>query len=71
VVTVSAAILHFGFGLTGAAYVLLGVLVVAAGLESILGFCIGCRVFALLMRWGVIPPEVCESCNNMVFDRVT
>ncbi|HEY7069481.1 MAG TPA: DUF4395 domain-containing protein [Acidimicrobiales bacterium] len=71
VVTVSAAVLHFGFGLTGAAYVLVGVLVVAAGLESILGFCIGCRVFALLMRWGVIPPDVCESCNNLVFDRAT
>jgi hypothetical protein len=69
-VTVTAAVLHFGFGLTGAAYVLVALLIVAAGLESIFGFCIGCRVFALLMRWGVIPEEVCESCNNVAFDRV-
>jgi hypothetical protein len=70
-VTVSAAVLHFAFGLTGAAYALVGVLVVAAGLEAILGFCIGCRVFALLMRWGVIPDEVCERCNNLVFERAS
>ena len=69
-VTVTAAVLHFGFGLTGAAYVLVALLIVAAGLESIFGFCIGCRVFALLMRWGVIPEAVCESCNNVAFDRV-
>jgi hypothetical protein len=68
-VTVSAAVLHFAFGLTGAAYALVALLVVAAGMESILGFCIGCRAFALLMRWGVIPDEVCESCNNLVFER--
>jgi hypothetical protein len=70
-VTVSAAVLHFAFGLTGAAYALVGVLVVAAGLEAILGFCIGCRVFALLMRWGVIPDEVCERCNSLVFERAS
>jgi Domain of unknown function (DUF4395) len=68
-VTLSAAVLHFAFGLTGAADALVALLVVAAGMESILGFCIGCRAFALLMRWGVIPDHVCESCNNLVFER--
>jgi uncharacterized protein DUF4395 len=69
VVTVTAAVLHFGFGLTGAAYVLLGVLVVAATLESVLGFCIGCQVFAVLMRIGAIPSEVCERCNDIWSNR--
>jgi hypothetical protein len=46
------------------AQVVLGLLVVAAFLESALGFCLGCKTFALLMRVGVIPEEVCERCND-------
>jgi Domain of unknown function (DUF4395) len=69
VVTVSAAVLHVGFGLTGAAYVLVAVLAVAASLEAFLGLCVGCRIFAVLMRWGVIPPEVCEACNDVSLAR--
>jgi len=38
---------------------------VAAFLESALGLCVGCRVFALLMRVGMVPQEVCERCNNI------
>jgi len=63
--SVSAAVLALGFGLTGAAYVLLGLLIVAATLESVFGFCLGCRAFAVLMRAGVIPEEVCARCNNI------
>jgi hypothetical protein len=58
-------VLHFGLGLTGAAYVLLGLMVVAATLESVFAFCIGCQVFGLLMRVGVIPEQVCERCNDI------
>jgi hypothetical protein len=64
-VTVSAAVLHFGFGATGAAYALLGVILVAATLESVFAYCIGCKVFGLLMRLGVIPESVCERCNDL------
>jgi Domain of unknown function (DUF4395) len=64
-VSVTALILHFGLGLAGAAQALLAILLVAATLESVFAYCIGCRVFALLMRWGVIPDSVCESCNNL------
>ena len=64
-VSVSALVVHGGFGLTGAAQVLLAALVVAATLESIFAYCIGCKAFALLMRWGVIPASVCESCSNL------
>lgn len=48
-----------------AARVVLGLLVVAATLESVFALCLGCKVFALLMRVGVIPEEVCERCNDI------
>jgi hypothetical protein len=63
--SLSAAVLALGFGLTGAAYVLLGALAVAASLEAFLGICLGCHIFALLMRAGVIPADVCERCNDL------
>lgn len=63
--SVTAAVLALGFGLTGAAYALLGALATAATLEAALGFCLGCRIFALLMRAGVIPDAVCERCSDL------
>jgi len=52
-------------GLWTAAAVVLALLACAAFLESALGLCLGCRAFALLMRAGVVPEEVCERCNNI------
>jgi hypothetical protein len=63
--SVTAAVLALGFGLRGAAYVVLALLIVAAALEAALGFCLGCKMFALLMRAGVIPKEVCDRCNSI------
>ena len=63
--TVSAAILHFGFGATTAANVLVAMVLVAATLESVFAYCVGCKLFALLMRAGVIPEDTCEECNNI------
>lgn len=65
VLSVSAAVLALGFGAVGAAYVLLAFIVVAATLESVFGFCLGCTIFAALMRVGVIPSEVCERCDDI------
>ncbi|HEY8524934.1 MAG TPA: DUF4395 domain-containing protein [Acidimicrobiales bacterium] len=65
----TAAVLALGFGLEGAAYVVLGLLVAAAALEAGLGFCLGCRIFALLMRAGVIPRAVCERCADLDLGR--
>jgi hypothetical protein len=48
-----------------AARVLVGGIAVAATLESVLALCLGCRIFAVLMELGVIPPEVCEACNRL------
>ena len=63
--SVGAVVLHFGFGLTGAAYVLVAMVVVAATLESVFALCLGCKLFAVLMRVGVIPESVCERCNDL------
>jgi hypothetical protein len=52
-------------GLWTAAQVVLGLLAAAAFLESVFALCLGCKAFALLMRAGVIPVEVCEDCNNI------
>jgi Domain of unknown function (DUF4395) len=65
VFSLTAAILALGFGLTGAAWIVLGALAVAAALEAFLGFCLGCRVFALAMRVGLIPEAVCERCVDL------
>ena len=43
----------------------LGLFVVAAGLESIFAICLGCQVFSGLMRLGVIPESVCEECADI------
>jgi hypothetical protein len=65
VFTTTALVLTFGFDQWTAAQVVLGMLAVAAFLESALGLCLGCKLFALLMRAGLIPPEVCERCNDL------
>ena len=65
VVTTSAAVAYFGFGSEPVAYVLLGAITVAATLESVFAICLGCIIFGQLMRWHVIPDEVCEACNNL------
>lgn len=52
-------------GVPVAALVVLAMLLVAASLEAFVGLCLGCRVFALLMRLGVVPETVCEECNDI------
>jgi Domain of unknown function (DUF4395) len=52
-------------GSQAATDVVLGLFVVAAGLESIFGYCLGCRAFGLLMRAGVVPESVCAECADL------
>jgi hypothetical protein len=59
------ALVLTGLGLWTAAAVVLGLLAAAALLESAFGLCLGCRAFAVLMRVGVVPEEVCERCNDI------
>ena len=48
-----------------AADVVLGLFVIAAGLESIAGYCLGCKVFGLAMRTGIVPESVCAECADL------
>jgi hypothetical protein len=68
VLSVAAATLAVGFGQQGAADLALAAILVAASLEAFLGFCLGCKIFAWLMRIGVIPESVCEACLSVRFD---
>lgn len=69
--SVTAAILAVSLDQLGAASVVLAVLALFATLESVFGICVGCKVFAQLMRAGLIPAEVCESCNNITLGAPT
>ena len=65
VFTVAAAVLTYGIDRFDLAQTLLAVLLVPASLEAFVGFCTGCWLFGLLMRVGVIPEKICESCNDI------
>jgi hypothetical protein len=65
VFSTTALVLWFGFGLSTAAWVVVGLLAVAAFLESALGLCLGCKAFGVLMKAGVIPEDVCEACADI------
>ena len=69
--TTVAAVAALGFGNAGLADGLTVALVAAAGLESLAGYCVGCKVFALLMRAGLIPAEVCAACADLSAPRPT
>jgi hypothetical protein len=62
--SVVALVAHLA-GVTPLAAVLVGAIVVAATLEAVLGFCLGCQVFALLMRAGIVPEKVCLECADI------
>jgi hypothetical protein len=65
VLSVSALVATFAFDAPVVGQVLAAMIVVAAFLEAAFGFCLGCKVFALLMRVGVIPQSVCLECADI------
>ncbi|SDI80375.1 protein of unknown function [Frankineae bacterium MT45] len=65
VVTGAATVTWFVVGSALATQVLLGLILIAATLESVFALCLGCVAFGWLMRVGVIPEETCEACNNV------
>ena len=44
---------------------LIAVLAFFALLESALALCVGCKIFALLIRAGLVPAAVCAECANI------
>jgi hypothetical protein len=61
----AAVLLYFAFDAPTAAWAVTGVLAAAATLESVFALCLGCQVFAVLMRVGLIPQATCEACANI------
>lgn len=70
VLTTLATVLFYGFGWSAAAWAIGVVMVVFPALEALLGLCVGCKVFAVLMRLGVIPDEICLDCADITRRRV-
>jgi hypothetical protein len=64
-VVTGAAAVSTAAGAFGLAQLLLGLIIVAATLESVFALCIGCKMFAGLMRLGLIPEETCAACANI------
>lgn len=65
----AAVVAWFGFDAHVLALVFVGLIAVAATLESVFAFCLGCTIFGVLMRAGVIPETVCEACNDLSLRR--
>jgi len=57
-----SAALCVTLGAATVGWVLVGLLVVAAVLESVFAVCLGCAIFGRLQRFGLIPESVCEAC---------
>jgi len=65
VFSVTALVLAVGLDAPVAARMAIALLAGAATLESVFGLCLGCQVFALLMRRGIVPAEVCAACADI------
>ena len=61
----TTALILFLAGAAPAAWIALAVLIAAASLEAFAGFCLGCVIFGVLQRRGLIPEDICEACNNV------
>jgi hypothetical protein len=65
VMSTAALILGLVLGDRTAADIVLILFIPAAGLESIFGYCLGCKAFALLMRTGLVGEEICAECAEI------
>jgi len=61
----TAVLVWFVAGAHVAALVVTGALGGAALLEAALGLCLGCKIFALLIGVGLVPPWACEACGDI------
>lgn len=62
--SVGALVAYFA-GAPIVSWVLVAMIIVAATLESVFAFCLGCTIFGWLMRAGIVPESVCEACNSL------
>ena len=61
----SLALLAWIVGATGLAALLVAMIAIAATLEAALGFCLGCKLYGLLARAGVIGDADCPECADI------
>ena len=61
----SVALAAHLLGSSGTALVLVAMITVAASLEAAVAFCLGCKIFAGLIRLGIVPQTVCEACSDL------
>ena len=63
--TTLGAVVGFGLGVHAVGDALFALMIVAAGLESLAALCLGCELFALSMRAGLVPERVCLECADI------
>jgi hypothetical protein len=64
-VTTVAALCALVLGAPTVADALTVAMVAFATLESVFAFCVGCKIFAVLMSVGVVPDAVCAECADI------
>ncbi len=64
VLTIVTSALWLSVGWSVARWLLVP-LIAAAALEGFFGYCVGCAIFGQLMRFGVVPPSICEECGDL------
>jgi hypothetical protein len=66
----SVAAVLWALGLADPVVVAIGfIMVVFPALEAIVGLCVGCKVFGVLMKVGVVPKEICLECADISLRR--
>ena len=64
-VLTTAITVLFAVGATTPAWLLATLMVIFPALEAFFGLCVGCRLFALGMRAGLVPQQVCLDCADI------
>jgi len=59
------ALVAYYLGAPTVSWVLVALITIAATLESVFGFCLGCAIFGRLQAVGLIPASVCEACLDI------
>jgi hypothetical protein len=63
--SIAAVVVYYGFGWHLAAWVLAGLMVGLATLEAAFRICVGCMLYAALVRRGVIDGANCPECSDV------
>jgi len=61
----TAAVAAWALGHLGISWILVAMILLAATLEAVAALCLGCKVFGLLIRLGLIPRTGCVDCADI------